>query len=95
MASVLSSSAKLKMSAPATAELIDGRQAAAEVTARVAVETDRLEAESGVTPGLAVVLVGDDPASKVYVGGKSRKAEEIGFHSVQHSLPAETSEARS
>jgi methylenetetrahydrofolate dehydrogenase (NADP+)/methenyltetrahydrofolate cyclohydrolase len=56
------------------------------------VETDRLEAEAGITPGLAVVLVGDDPASKVYVSGKSRKAEEIGFHSVQHTLPAEASE---
>jgi methylenetetrahydrofolate dehydrogenase (NADP+)/methenyltetrahydrofolate cyclohydrolase len=75
------------------AELIDGRQAAAAVTARVAVETDRLETEEGITPGLAVVLVGDDPASKVYVAGKSRTAEEIGFHSVQHTLPAEASEA--
>ena len=93
MASAPSSSAKLKASAPPTAEVIDGRQAAAEVTARVAVETDRLEAERGITPGLAVVLVGDDPASKIYVTGKTRTAEEIGFHSVQHSLPAEASEA--
>ena len=44
-------------------------------------------------PGLAVVLVGDDPASEVYVAGKGRKAEELGFRSVQHTLPAETSEA--
>src|SRR5204863_7814078 len=78
MASAPSSSAKLKASAPPTAEVIDGRQAAADVTARVAVETDRLEAERGITPGLAVVLVGDDPASKLYVAGKSRTAEEIG-----------------
>jgi methylenetetrahydrofolate dehydrogenase (NADP+)/methenyltetrahydrofolate cyclohydrolase len=93
MASVQSSSAKLVSPAPPRAEVIDGRQAAADVTARVAVETDRLETEEGVTPGLAVVLVGDDPASKIYVAGKTRTAEEIGFHSVQHSLPAEASEA--
>jgi methylenetetrahydrofolate dehydrogenase (NADP+) / methenyltetrahydrofolate cyclohydrolase len=93
MASVQSSSAKLVASAPPTAELIDGRQAAADVTARVAVETDRLEAEEGISPGLAVILVGDDPASKVYVAGKTRTAEEIGFHSVQYTLPAEASEA--
>ncbi len=92
MASVQSSSAKLVSSAPPRAELIDGRQAAADVTARVAVETDRLETEEGVTPGLAVILVGDDPASKIYVAGKTRTAEEIGFRSVQHTLPAEASE---
>jgi methylenetetrahydrofolate dehydrogenase (NADP+)/methenyltetrahydrofolate cyclohydrolase len=93
MASVQSSSAKLKASEPPTASLVDGRHAAAEITARVAVETDRLEAEMGITPGLAVVLVGDDPASKVYVSGKGRKAEEIGFHSIQYTLSAEASEA--
>jgi methylenetetrahydrofolate dehydrogenase (NADP+)/methenyltetrahydrofolate cyclohydrolase len=93
MASVQSSSAKVVSSPPARAEIIDGRQAAADITARVALETDRLETEEGITPGLAVVLVGDDPASKIYVSGKTRTAEEIGFHSVQHSLPAEASEA--
>jgi methylenetetrahydrofolate dehydrogenase (NADP+) / methenyltetrahydrofolate cyclohydrolase len=70
---------------------IDGKAVAAEITARVAGETRRL-AESGIVPGLAVVLVGDDPASHVYVGAKGRKAEELGFHSVQHNLPADTSE---
>ena len=59
----------------------------------MAVETDRLKAEAGIIPGLAVVLVGDDPASRVYVAGKGRTAEEIGFHSVQYTLPAEASEA--
>ncbi|SHF30874.1 methylenetetrahydrofolate dehydrogenase (NADP+) / methenyltetrahydrofolate cyclohydrolase [Kaistia soli DSM 19436] len=48
---------------------------------------------SGLKPGLAVVLVGEDPASQVYVGAKGRKAEELGFHSVQHTLSAATSEA--
>ncbi len=80
-------------SAEGRAAIIDGRATAARVTARVAAETRRLKEEEGTVPGLAVVLVGDDPASRVYVGGKGRKAEEIGFHSVQHSLPTETSEA--
>jgi len=80
-------------SAERRATIIDGRAAAARVTARVAEETLRLKAEAGCIPGLAVVLVGDDPASRVYVGGKGRKAEELGFRSVQHSLPATTSEA--
>ena len=47
----------------------------------------------GVTPGLAVVLVGDNPASQTYVAGKGRAAKACGFHSIQHTLPAETSEA--
>ena len=87
MANALSSSADGK------AAIIDGRAVAARVIDRVAEETRRLKAETGVAPGLAVVLVGDDPASRVYVGAKGRKAEELGFHSVQQSLPAETDEA--
>ena len=65
------------------ARLIDGRAIAAGITARVSGEASRLQREAGVRPGLAVVLVGDDPASRFYVSGKGRKAEEIGFHSVQ------------
>ena len=76
-----------------SAERIDGRAVAAEVTGRVAAEARRLKAERGVVPGLAVVLVGNDPASEVYVAGKGRKAEEVGFFSIQHTLPAATSEA--
>ena len=76
-----------------SAERIDGRAVAAEVTGRVAAEARRLKAEHGVVPGLAVVLVGNDPASEVYVAGKGRKAEEVGFFSIQHTLPAATSEA--
>jgi methylenetetrahydrofolate dehydrogenase (NADP+)/methenyltetrahydrofolate cyclohydrolase len=79
-------------SAEGGARLIDGRAVAAGITAHVAEERRRLAAERGVVPGLAVVLVGDDPASRLYVGGKSRKAGEVGFHSVQHSLPAATGE---
>jgi methylenetetrahydrofolate dehydrogenase (NADP+)/methenyltetrahydrofolate cyclohydrolase len=86
MASAPSSSAEV------SARLIDGRAVAAEVTDRVAVETRRLKAEAGLVPGLAVVLVGEDPASQVYVKSKGRKAEELGFHSVQHTLPIGTAE---
>ncbi len=75
------------------AEIIDGKQVAAGVVAQVKQATERLAAEAGVKPGLAVVLVGEDPASQVYVNSKSRTAKECGFHSVQHTLPAETSEA--
>ena len=75
------------------ARLIDGRAIAAAITMRVATAAARLKSEAGVTPGLAVVLVGDDPASRLYVSGKGRKAEEVGFHSVQHNLPASTGES--
>ncbi len=76
-----------------SARIIDGKAVAARVTDRIGEETVRLEQETHVVPGLAVVLVGEDPASQVYVGAKARKAEELGFHSVQHTLPAETPEA--
>jgi len=75
------------------ARVIDGKAIAAGVTARVRTETEKLHRETGVRPGLAVVLVGEDPASQVYVRNKSRTASEIGFHSVQHTLDAATSEA--
>jgi methylenetetrahydrofolate dehydrogenase (NADP+)/methenyltetrahydrofolate cyclohydrolase len=80
-------------SADAKARLIDGKAIAAEITSQVAAEARRLKSEAGVVPGLAVVLVGEDPASQVYVAGKGRKAEEVGFHSLQHNLPASTTEA--
>ncbi|WP_336067056.1 bifunctional methylenetetrahydrofolate dehydrogenase/methenyltetrahydrofolate cyclohydrolase FolD [Nitratireductor rhodophyticola] len=73
------------------AEIIDGKALAEDVVAKVKTETVRL-AETGVTPGLSVVIVGEDPASQVYVASKSRRAKECGFHSVQHSLPEETGE---
>ncbi|CCG06724.1 bifunctional methylenetetrahydrofolate dehydrogenase/methenyltetrahydrofolate cyclohydrolase FolD [Pararhodospirillum photometricum] len=72
-----------------TAHLIDGKAFAAGVRARVAERAQAL----GVTPGLAVVLVGEDPASQVYVGSKEREARAAGFHSVVHRLPATTSQA--
>jgi len=79
-------------SAEMSAALIDGRAIAAEITGKIAVETRRLKAEAGIVPGLAVVLVGSDPASEVYVSAKGRKAEELGFKSVQHTLAADTAE---
>ena len=74
------------------AELIDGVAIGRKVRAQVATETAELTAK-GVRPGLAVVLVGDDPASAVYVRAKGRACEEAGMHSVTLRLPAETSEA--
>jgi methylenetetrahydrofolate dehydrogenase (NADP+)/methenyltetrahydrofolate cyclohydrolase len=75
------------------ARLIDGKKVAAAVIERVKEAGDRLVSELAVKPGLAVVLVGEDPASRVYVRNKSLKAEECGFHSEQHTLPADTPEA--
>jgi methylenetetrahydrofolate dehydrogenase (NADP+)/methenyltetrahydrofolate cyclohydrolase len=77
---------------PPTSRLIDGRAVAAELTGRVADAARQLKAEAGIVPGLAVVLVGEDPASRVYVGSKGKTAGEVGFHSVQHTLPAATDE---
>ncbi|ACI58818.1 Methenyltetrahydrofolate cyclohydrolase (plasmid) [Rhizobium leguminosarum bv. trifolii WSM2304] len=73
-------------------EVIDGKNVAASVIQTVKSATAALEKSSGVTAGLAVVIVGDDPASHAYVGSKGRMAKECGFKSVQHTLPAETSQ---
>jgi methylenetetrahydrofolate dehydrogenase (NADP+)/methenyltetrahydrofolate cyclohydrolase len=81
------------MNAPDVGRLIDGKAVAATVVEGVKRARERLVLEVGVTPGLAVVIVGEDPASRVYVRNKSLKAEECGFHSEQHTLPGETSEA--
>ncbi|MBS9719414.1 bifunctional methylenetetrahydrofolate dehydrogenase/methenyltetrahydrofolate cyclohydrolase FolD [Tianweitania sp. BSSL-BM11] len=75
------------------AEVINGKLVGEEVVAKVKDATTSLLEGGGVQPGLAVVIVGEDPASQVYVNSKSRKAKECGFHSEQHTLPAETSEA--
>ena len=71
--------------------IIDGKAVAADVARKVTEQTAALKAATGVTPGLAVVIVGEDPASKVYVASKSKRAKECGFHSVQHDLPENTS----
>lgn len=72
--------------------VIDGKQAAASVIEAVTEAAAVLEREAGRRPGLAVVIVGDDPASHAYVGSKSRMAKQCGFKSVQHTLPEETTQ---
>lgn len=76
-----------------SAQVIDGKEIAAKVRAEVAAEVARLQKEHGLKPGLAVVLVGEDPASKVYVANKAKQTVEVGMNSWEHRLPAETSEA--
>ena len=71
--------------------LIDGKAVSAQVKQRIKEETDKLR-EQGIEVGLAVVIVGDDPASKVYVRNKKRACEEVGFNSYEYALPAETTE---
>ena len=74
-----------------TAHIIDGKQVAAEMRAELKEKVAELKTQ-GVTPGLAVVLVGEDPASKSYVTAKERACEEIGIFSDDNRLPAETTE---
>lgn len=76
-----------------TAKRIDGKAFAAGVRARGAEEGARLKEGHGIVPGLAVVLVGEDPASQVYVGAKGKQTVEVGMASFEHRLPAGTSEA--
>jgi len=75
-----------------TARLIDGKAAAAELRARCAIEVARFRAEKGRAPGLAVALVGEDPASAVYVRNKGRATVEAGMQSFEHKLSADVSE---
>jgi methylenetetrahydrofolate dehydrogenase (NADP+)/methenyltetrahydrofolate cyclohydrolase len=74
------------------ATLIDGKAFAAKVRAQVAEHVTRLKADHDITPGLAVVLVGEDPASEVYVRSKGKQTVEAGMKSVEHKLAADTSE---
>ncbi|MBD3848064.1 bifunctional methylenetetrahydrofolate dehydrogenase/methenyltetrahydrofolate cyclohydrolase FolD [Bosea sp. SSUT16] len=76
------------------ARIIDGKAVAAELRAGIAREVAALKAERGLVPGLHVVLVGEDPASKVYVASKEKLAVEVGMNSVAHRLPADTTEAQ-
>ena len=77
----------------AEAQIIDGKQIAAELRGRVAEAVAGLKEQHGIAPGLAVVLVGEDPASQVYVGSKAKQTVEAGMRSFEHRLPAETGEA--
>jgi methylenetetrahydrofolate dehydrogenase (NADP+)/methenyltetrahydrofolate cyclohydrolase len=71
-----------------TAHRIDGKAKAADLSEKITAETAALLKSHGITPGLAVVIIGEDPASEVYVRNKKRTAEKCGFHSVQHTLAA-------
>ncbi len=75
-----------------TARRIDGKQMAADLSAKITRETAALLRDHKLVPGLAVVIVGEDPASQVYVRNKKRTAEACGFHSVQHTLAADSSQ---
>ncbi len=70
------------------ANIIDGKAISEKIRAEVKAGTEKLIKERGVTPGLAVVLVGENPASKVYVGSKEKACGEMGFYSEKHVLPA-------
>ena len=75
-----------------SATIIDGKALATQLRCAVAAEVGRLQQSHGLRPGLAVVLVGDDPASAIYVRSKARQTEEAGMHSVVHLLPADVDE---
>ncbi|WP_028914004.1 bifunctional methylenetetrahydrofolate dehydrogenase/methenyltetrahydrofolate cyclohydrolase FolD [Pseudorhodobacter ferrugineus] len=75
-----------------SAVIIDGKVFAAKVRGQVAAHVARLVEEHGITPGLAVVLVGSDPASEVYVKSKGKMTVEVGMTSIEHKLPADTAE---
>ncbi len=74
-----------------TAKVLDGKAISEEIKAKIKVDVGRLK-EKGVTPGLAVVLVGDSPASKVYVKNKQKACEAVGIYSEEHKLPEATTQ---
>jgi len=76
----------------ATALRIDGKAKAAEMSATIAAETAALLKDHDLVPGLAVVIIGEDPASQVYVRNKKKRAESCGFNSVQHTLAVDASQ---
>ncbi|TLP49252.1 bifunctional methylenetetrahydrofolate dehydrogenase/methenyltetrahydrofolate cyclohydrolase FolD [Cohaesibacter sp. CAU 1516] len=75
-----------------TATRIDGKAIATDLRATIAIEAEKLIKETNVVPGIAVVIVGEDPASKVYVASKGKAAKECNFHSVQHTLADDVTE---
>src|SRR6267142_2277382 len=75
-----------------TARIIDGKIIAAELRARVAEEVARVQRERGITPGLAMVLVGSDPASQIYVRSKHKQTQAAGMASFEHVLPADVAQ---
>ena len=74
------------------ANIIDGKQISAAIRAEIKEETLAFEKENGIRPGLAVIIVGEDPASQVYVRNKRRACDEVGFYSEAYELPASTTQ---
>lgn len=72
------------------AKIIDGKKIAADVRADITNRTEAFKLENGYAPGLAVIIVGEDPASQVYVRNKKKACEDVGFYSEVHEMPAET-----
>ncbi len=75
-----------------SAHIIDGKKIAEEIRSEIKQEVSRLKSEQGIVPGLAFILVGENPASQVYVKMKGKACEEVGFFSITERLPADTSE---
>lgn len=74
------------------AKILNGKEVSARIKSELKTEVENLK-QKGIFPGLAVIIVGDDPASRVYVNSKKKACEELGIYSEEHSLSAETSEA--
>ncbi len=75
-----------------SAILLDGKESAKEIRRKIKAETAKLRAERGIQPGLAVILVGGDPASQIYVNSKEKDCSLVGFHSEVYRLPEETTD---
>ncbi len=75
-----------------SASIISGKDVAAEIRGEIKTETEKLIADTGITPGLVTILVGEDPASMSYVTGKQRAAKELGFYSLQDNQPDDVAE---
>lgn len=73
-------------------QIIEGKKVSAQVKEQVKIQTQKLKDEHGITPGLAVVIVGDDPASRVYVNNKKKACEFVGFKSEEYALPEKTTQ---
>ena len=76
----------------AMAKLINGKEVAASVRAKVKEETEKFTNETGIQVGLAVIIVGDNLASRIYVNNKKKACEEVGFKSYEYALPVETTQ---
>lgn len=84
---------KTEFGTPVAARILDGRKAAREIKDDLAARVRVLQEDHGITPGLGTVLVGDDPASHSYVGGKHKDCKQIGIRSIRRDLPADISQA--